>query len=54
MAIIKQAKNIIVKNNKEIVIAKKYIEVTEEKYLEATKGDIVLNSLKKIIAYGNA
>lgn len=54
MAITKIAKNIIITTSKkDVSISKKYIEITEEKYVEATKGNLILNSMKKIISDGN-
>lgn len=54
MAINKIAKNIIIATKKkEISISKIFKETTEEKYVEATNGNLVLNSMKKIISNGN-
>jgi hypothetical protein len=55
MAIIKRAKNIIIHTtNKEINLGKKFEEISDEKYLEATNGNIMLNSVKKVMKNGNA
>ena len=54
MAINKTAKNIIISTKrKEISVSKKFLEITDEKFLEATKGNLVLNCMKKIISHGS-
>jgi hypothetical protein len=54
MAITKTATNIIISiKKKEISVSKKFLEETGEKYMEATKGNLVVNCMKKIISHGN-
>lgn len=54
MAIILSAKNIIIKaRNNEKSISKAFSEQTEDKFLDSSKENLIINSMKKIVSYGN-